>query len=72
MEELITISTDVSFNVAIGINKYHDEYNVEILEFKGLSEDYTWVSVRGTMDNLKALNDKATDYKPTVTRASNQ
>lgn len=68
----VTIEKAISFNVALGVQKYHQDFDVELLEFKGLSEDHVWVSVKGTMDNLILLNEKATNYKPSVRHMNDQ
>lgn len=62
------VSGSISLNVALGIKKYHKEFNVEILEYKGLSEAHVWVKVKGNMKDIVDLNEKATHYKPSETR----
>lgn len=68
----VTIEKAISLNVALGIKKYHQDFDVELLEFKGLSEGHVWVSVKGNMDNLIILNEKATNYKPSVRHMNDQ
>lgn len=63
---LTTISRTIHIHIAMGIEKYAKQFNVEVLETKGISEDDVYVSVRGKLEDLKNLNEKAKDYKPTV------
>ena len=65
-----TISKSVSFNVGLGIKKHCAEFNVELLEYKCLSEGFIFVSVRGKLDDIIGLNEIATNYRPSVGRGS--
>lgn len=67
-EVLPCVSGSISINVALGIKKYHKEFNVDILEYKGLSETNIFITVMGKMEDIVKLNEKATHYKPSETR----
>ena len=65
----LTINATVSHSIGMGIEKYHKECDCELILFKGRGEDWIEVTVKGTEENLKKMNELAKQYKPTVVRS---
>lgn len=66
---LLTIKAVISQPIAMGVQKYAEDFDCSLISFAGCGEDWIEVTVRGTEENLKALNEKAKSYKPTVVRS---
>lgn len=65
----LTINATVSHSIGLGIEKHHKDCDCELILIKGRGEDWIEVTVKGTEENLKKLNELAKQYKPTVVRS---
>lgn len=56
---IVSITAIVPLRFAIEVKKHCSKHNVELISDRGVSEDQMQLVVRGTMDNLRALNDES-------------
>ena len=66
----MNIKSVVCMRFFLGIQKYAKEFEVEIVNQRGLTENDIEVELEGTMENLKKLNDKANGYRPNINKSN--
>jgi hypothetical protein len=54
----------IDANIARGVEVYAEEFNCKLYASLGVSENDTEIDIEGGEEDLKSLNEKAKNYKP--------
>jgi hypothetical protein len=54
----------IDADIALGVEVYAKEFNCKLHAVKGLSEKHIEIDVEGSEEDLRLLNEKAKNYKP--------